>query len=327
MDLWYIGLLDSRTNRRRPRSFPRACLFTALLFPAAVPAVRGQSLLLKVPGTLSPPGVQFTTPTASRDASPRLTAVDAALTVVFDASVLDGPQGKTWSAGLAALYSRNRNLSLELVALAPGVEPREASATSRQQVASAIRSLASGGAASGEPLTFAALLAYVRSVASPAAGWKQLVYVGPEPPLAPELREYGHALLLRTLLGRRIRFSHCYAEGAVEPAWAPALRATAGDVVPSLPADIAAAAEQTWFEVTVPEWAPPQGFRALPLAFRVGTENARRIPWLWSGSPDTLPQPAAYGEFLKLRAGVAANPAGARAEDLSRLLAVNPYDL
>jgi tetratricopeptide (TPR) repeat protein len=256
-----------------------------------------------------------------------LTAVDGALTVVFDASVLEGPQGKAATAALAALYTGKRNLSLDLVALAPGAEPREASATSRQQVAGAVKSLASGAGTGGEPVTFAALLAYVRSVAAPATGWKQVVYVGPEPPLAPELREYGYALLLRALLGRRIRFSHCYAEGTAEPAWAPALRAASGDVTPSLPADFAADAGQTWFEVGIPDWAPPQGFRALPLAFRAGTEDARRIPWLWSGSADTLPEPAAYGEFLELRARLSANPAEVKADDLSRLLAVNPYDL
>jgi hypothetical protein len=62
--------------------------------------MRGQSLLLQVPGTETPPHVQFMAPAASQDVSPQLTTVDAAVTVVFDASVLDGPQGKSWSAGV-----------------------------------------------------------------------------------------------------------------------------------------------------------------------------------------------------------------------------------
>ena len=288
--------------------------------------MRGQSLLLQVPGTETPPHVQFMAPAASQDVSPQLTTVDAAVTIVFDASVLDGPQGKSWSAGLAALYGRNRNLALDLVALAPGAQPRAASITSRQQVAGAIKSLAAGAAAGGEPLTFAALLGYVRSVSAPGSGWRQVLYVGPEPPLAPELREYAYGLLLRTLLQRHIRFSHGYPEGTAEPAWAPVLRAAAGEVAPSVPAGFASAGEQTWFEVKIPEWAPPRGFRALPLKFHIGTDD-RQFPWVWSAGPEALPEPEAYGEFLALRARVAANPAAASADDLGRLLAVNPYDL
>src|ERR1017187_7271778 len=95
---------------------------------------------------------------------------------------------------------------------------------------------------------FAALLGYLRTVEPPATGWKQVVFVGAEPPLAPELREYAYALLLRTLLERRIRFSHCYPEGTAEPVWAPVLRAAAGEVAPSGPAEFAAASAsgQPW---------------------------------------------------------------------------------
>src|SRR5450759_650232 len=82
-----------------------------------------------------------------------------------------------------------------------------------------------------------------------------------------------------------------------------------------------------WFEVKIPAWAPPEGFRALPLGFRIGAEDARQIPWLWSASARALPEPTAYGEFLALRAKASANPPEASAEDLARLLAVNPYDL
>ena len=235
-------------------------------------------------------------------------------------------RGRVGVPGLAALYARKRNLALVLVALAPGAQPRAASTTSRQQVAGAIKSLAAGAAAGGAPLTFAALLGYLRSVAAPAGGWRQVLYVGPEPPLAPELREYAYGLLLRTLLQRHIRFSHGYPEGTAEPAWAAVLRAAAGEVAKSVPAGFASAGEQTWFEVRIPEWAPPQGFRALPLKFHIGTDD-RQFPWLWSAGVDALPEPEAYGEFLVLRARVAANPAAASAEDLGRLLAVNPYDL
>ena len=291
--------------------------------------VRGQSLLLKIPGTEPPPGVQFTTPAASQAAAPQPVAVDPALAIVFDAAVLGGPQWKTWSAGLAALYTRNRKLSFDFAALSPGAPPRVASAASRQQVATALKSLAAGEDAGVGPLPFAALLGYLRTVEPPATGWKQVVFVGAEPPLAPELREYAYALLLRTLLQRRIRFSHCYPEGTAEPVWAPVLRAAAGEVAPSGPAEFAAASAsgQPWFEVQIPVWAPPEGFRALPLHFRVGTEDDRQIPWLWSATPSALPEPAAYGEFLALRAKVSANPPAAGAEDAARLLAVNPYDL
>ena len=282
-----------------------------------------------MPGSEPPPSVQFTTPAATQAAAPQPVAVDPALAIVFDAAVLDGPQWKTWSAGLAALYTRNRRLSLDFAALAPGAAPRVSSALSRQQVATALKSLITGEGAGEGPLPFAALLAYLRTVEVPATGWKQVVYVGTEPPLASELREYAYALLLRTLLERRIRFSHCYPEGTAEPSWAPVLRATAGDVEPSSPAEFASASasEQPWFEVKIPAWAPPEGFRALPLHFRIGTGDARQIPWLWSASLGALPEPAVYGEFLALRAKVSANPPAAAAEDVARLLAVNPYDL
>jgi tetratricopeptide (TPR) repeat protein len=327
----------------------RALLFDALLLFAATVAAHGQSLLLKLPGLEPPPGVQFTTPAASQSvvsqaadsqSAPEPVAFDAALTMVFDAGVLDTPQAKTWGAGLAALFTRNRKLSFEFVALAPGAEPHVELANSRQQVTAAMKSLASGagtgagtGATGGSgPLPFAALLAFVRSVPAPATGWSQVLYVGPEPPLASELREYAYGLLLRTLLERHIRFSHCYPQGTAEPAWAPVLRAVAGDVAPSSPAEFAApsenaASEPGWFAVKIPTWAPAEGFRALPLHFRVGTEDSRQIPWLWTADPQTLPEPAVYGEFLALRAKVAANPPAASADDLARLLAVNPYDL
>jgi hypothetical protein len=258
--------------------------------------------------------------------------MDAALTIVFDAGVLESSQAKTWGAGLAALFTRNRKSSLDFVALAPDAEPRLASAASRQQTTTALKSLAAG--VSAGPVPFAALLAYVRSVAPLENGWKQVLYVGPEPPLASELREYAYGLLLRTLAERHIRFSHCYPEGTAEPAWSLALRAAAGDVAPCSPAEFAAASsssEQPWFEVGIPEWSPPEGFRAIPLHFRIGAigeENAaREIPWVWSASGRALPELAVYGEFLALRAKVSANPPAASAEDLARLLAVNPYDL
>ena len=298
-----------------------------LLLHAATQITHGQSLLLKAPGTEPPPSVQFTTPAGSQTAAAQLAAVDAARTIVFDASVLDGPQAKTWSTGLAALFTKNRKLSFDFVALAAGADPRVASATSRLQVTSGLKTLAAGADAGVGPLPFAALLGYVRTVAAPASGWKQVLYVGAEPALPAELREYAYGLLLRTLLERHIRFSHCYPEGTAEPAWAPVLRAAAGDVAPSSPAELASGAEQPWFEVRIPPWAPPEGFRALPLGFRIGAEDARQIPWLWSASARALPEPPAYGEFLALRAKVSANPAVASADDLARLLAVNPYDL
>jgi tetratricopeptide (TPR) repeat protein len=289
--------------------------------------MRGQSLLLKVPGIEVPPIVQFTTPAGSREVAPQPAAVDAALSVVFDDSVLDGPRVRTLSAGLAALFTRGRKYSLEFVALAPGAPPRVWTASSRQQVTTAMKSLAAGAGFGDGPLPFAALLAYVRSVAAPASGWKQVLYVGSEPPLPPELREYAYGLLLSALLERHIRFSHCYPEGTAEPAWAPVLRAAAGDVAPSIPDGFASASEQPWFDVRIPAWAPPEGFRVLPLRFRIGTADARQIPWLWSAGARALPEPAVYGEFLALRAQVSANPQAANADDLARLLALNPYDL
>jgi tetratricopeptide (TPR) repeat protein len=48
---------------------------------------------------------------------------------------------------------------------------------------------------------------------------------------------------------------------------------------------------------------------------------------LWTANPQALPEPAAYGEFLVLRAKVSANPPAASADELARLLAVNTYDL
>jgi tetratricopeptide (TPR) repeat protein len=319
LPICYIGHLYSRTHRR--------ILFGALLFTAAIQAVRGQSLILKWPGTEPAPSVQITTPVASESVAAQPVTLDPGFTIVFDAAVLDGPQQKGWSAGLAALYTKNRKPSFDFVALAPGAEPRAASATSRQQVTTALKSLAAPAGAAEVPLRFETLLAYVRSVGGPAAGWKQVLYAGPEPPLAPELREYAYGLLLRTLMERHIRFSHSYPEGAAEPAWAAVLRAAGGEVAPSTPAEFAAASEQQWFEVKIPAWAPPEGFRALPLQFRIGGDPARRIPWVWSGSTQGLPEPAAYGAFLSLRTKLSANPSGASADDLARLLAVNPYDL
>ena len=115
-----------------------------LLLHAATQITHGQSLLLKVPGTEPLPSVQFTTPAGSQAAAAQLAAVDAARTIVFDASVLDGPRGKSWSTGLAALFTKNRKLSFDFVALAPGTDPRAASATTRQQATSGLKSLAAG---------------------------------------------------------------------------------------------------------------------------------------------------------------------------------------
>ncbi|HXB75082.1 MAG TPA: hypothetical protein VNY05_43015 [Candidatus Acidoferrales bacterium] len=338
-------------------------MFGALLLTAAALPLRPQSLLLKGPGTEPPASVEFTAPSAgkvaipvagqaaSQSVTPEPALVDAALTIVFDAGVLDSPQAKTWSAGLAALFTRNRKLSFEFVALSPPAEPHVELANSRPQVTAAMKSLAAGAGGGSGPLPFAALLAYVRSIPAPATGWKQVLFVGPEPPLAPELHEYAYGLLLRTLLERRIRFSHCYPEGTAEPTWAPVLRAAAGDVAPSSPAEFAAAAgqpasehaatgpaagqpasehaasEPRWFEVKIPAWAPPEGFRAIPLHFRIGSGEDRQIPWVWNTGARALPEPALYGEFLALRAKVSANPPAASADDLARLLAVNPYDL
>ena len=92
--------------------------------------MRGQSLLLKVPGTESPPIVQFSTPAGSQDVAPQRAAVDATLSVVFDDSVLDGPRARTLSAGLAALFARGRKYSFEFVALAPGAARRTQRSTS-----------------------------------------------------------------------------------------------------------------------------------------------------------------------------------------------------
>ena len=157
-----------------------------------------------------PPIVEFDTPAGSRDAASQPAEIDAALSVVFDDAVLDGPGARTWSAGLTALFTRGRKYSLELVALAPGAAPRVGTAGSRLQMTTAMKSLVAGADSAGSPLPFAVLLAYVRSVEAPASGWKQVLYVGPEPALPPDLREYAYGLLLRTLLERHIRFSHCY---------------------------------------------------------------------------------------------------------------------
>src|ERR1035438_4693412 len=46
-----------------------------------------------------------------------------------------------------------------------------------------------------------------------------------------------------------------------------------------------------------------------------------------AGRSASLPEPVVYGDFLDLRARVIANPQAANADDLARLLALNPYDL
>jgi hypothetical protein len=148
-------------------------VWAALLLPAATLPIGGQWLLLKVPGTEPPPGVQFTTPAAGSEAAvPQTATVNAALTIVFDAAVLDGPQGKTWSAGLAALYARNRKLSFDFAALAPGAAPRVASAASRPQAATALKSLAAGEGAGVGPLPFAALLGYLPECCTVRRGYE-----------------------------------------------------------------------------------------------------------------------------------------------------------
>src|ERR1039457_5489020 len=114
--------LDSSTHRRRTGNTARAVWLAARVLALAARETRGQSLLLRGADPELPPIVQFSPPRGRQEAAPQPATIDAALSVVFDDFVFDGPQARTLRAGLAALFGKGRRDSMEFVALAPRSE-------------------------------------------------------------------------------------------------------------------------------------------------------------------------------------------------------------
>ena len=126
---------------------------------------------------------------------------------------------------LSKLLVTGSKIGLQLVVLLPSGETRAHAAT-RAQLTSAVRSLAAAAGPDPPRNSFDELLQALRTLSSEQ--WKQVIYLGGEPAVAPEARDYAYGLLLRTLTGGRILFSHADPISAEVPAWAEALRAAGG---------------------------------------------------------------------------------------------------
>jgi tetratricopeptide (TPR) repeat protein len=278
-----------------------------------------QSLLLRAPADGPLPEVRFDSPTGTATAATQPTTLSPTITVLIDAPLLST---SALRASLARLLVPNKHMVLELVALLP-TEARSVTASTRLQLNAAIRNLASLAGPDAPSATFAALLGGLRSL--PTEQWKQVIYIGPEPAIAPDLRDYAYGLLLRTAANGRIRLSHVYPAGAGEPAWAPQLIAFGGGVSAEGPSSLLQTADTTWLEANLPAGGPAEGFRVLPLHFRVGRDEPRTLPWIWSAPATSLPDLPEYEEFLARRARILhTTPTAA---DFAALLAVNPSDL
>ncbi len=295
----------------------REVVVLLLLLPATVLA---QSVLIHVSAEGSAPEVRIQTQTRIDTTSVQPATVSPVITVLIDGAAL---ATGSLNASLVKLAVPRRRTAMELIALLPGDQMRTATAATRLQLTAAIRSLAASAGHEPQPASFAALLQSLRSL--PTDRWKQVIYIGNEPAIAPDLRDYAYGVLLRTLAGGRIRLSHAYPGDAGEPAWAPYLRSFGGSVSPEGPASLVETGEARWVEAKMPTEGPAEGFQVLPLRFRIGDGDLRTVPWIWSAPGTILPSLSQYEAFLIRRASITHSTA--TAADLQRLLAINPSDL
>ncbi len=321
------------------RGIVSLCAFPTFLF--------GQFLLFQSPAGTEIAKIHFSTPAGDQDTLAQPASNDPGITVVLNSSVLSGPDAQAANTGLLSFFAKPRTTPLDIVSLTTGQEPQTITAATRQQFVAGMKTLSSAAVAQVDslPISFNTLLTYLQTFPTSSASWKQVIFVGAEPAVPPALREYSYGILLRTLATRRIRLSHYRPHALTDtassepPAWNSVLAATGGsffDMNPAASTDVSAA---TWVEAQAPGWAPPAGFRVIPLAMRTdGEASARTVPWIWGTEEKPLPSPAEYADFQERRATVTRTLAGAAAPlppdaianlpaDLTSLLALNPYDL
>ncbi len=287
------------------------------LLPAAALA---QSLLLRVPAPDSPPEVRWRDKSGNQTSTAQPASLSNETTVLIDGPALAAPG---LSAALGKLLTARGRRTIQLIALIPGQETRSIEAATRLQLSAAIRNLVASAARDAQPASFDSLLLALESL--PSDQWKQVVYIGLEPALAPELRDYAYGRLLRTLATRRILLSHAYSRETGEPAWAPYLTAFGGRVSPETPASLVEAGDSRWFEYRLPSEGPPEGFRVASIEFQAGSEPVRTIPWVWAAAGASTPGLPEYQAFLARGAGLRAPTA--TVADFQAVLAINPSDL
>jgi Flp pilus assembly protein TadD len=280
----------------------------------------GQQLLIPG-GETGRPQVQFQTQGNPSPALSRPALIRAEPVVWIDASWLASSPAN--SPALSKLLLGTKGSS-KLVALTPAGETVSAGARTRAELSAGLRTIGAAIASDQPPVTLDAMLAFLASAGSKDEGWTQVLYLGPQPAIPAELREYGYALVGRRLAESRIRFLHCNADAARDAEWTGLLRAAGGGSYPDLSGISLEIPFGQFAEVAVPALGPPEGFDILSLEFRLDAGELRRLPWIGTTATKPLPAVAEYGMFLELRSRLRAG--GVSAPDLAALLAVNPAD-
>jgi Tfp pilus assembly protein PilF len=301
----------------------------------------GQYLLFQSQSGADGVKVHLSAPAGDSEAQTQPASFDSVPTVILNPTVLQTPDIKDLTTALLSFFPKAGAATLDLSPLLPGQHPQPTTVSTRQQFLAAMKTLGAGAQPDAAPISFAALVDYLTDLPASNPTWKQIVFTGPEPSVPAELREYSYGLLARVLASRRIRLLHFLTSEAAQSAWGEALTATGGKVFSGDPATATDTSGAAWIEVKVPEWGPTAGFRVAPVSARLESPGsdpmpARSFPWIWSSDGRPLPAPQEYAEFLQRRAQVlkasgessAAGSAVAPdvAADLSKLLALNPYD-
>jgi tetratricopeptide (TPR) repeat protein len=307
----------------------------------------GQFLVFHAPGGTEVTPLRFSTPAEDNDALLQPASFDLEVTVILNPLLLNGPDVQALNTGLLSFFPKTGATPLNLVSLGAGEEHLALNAATRQQFLTIMKALSAAAHPDAAPVSFTALLDYLRSVPTSGSAWKQAIFAGPEPAVPAALRDYAYGILVRTLAERRIRLSHYRlrdlttpsdspeANGAA-PAWSAALAAVGGVVFDDAPATAIAVSGAEWTEAKVPDWAPIAGFRVATINVRTPDPiPARVIPWVWTGERKPLPSLTEYSEFLERRASISKTLAGQSPladlaagllADLAKLLEVNPYD-
>ncbi len=254
----------------------RARLAIALVLFQAIAAA--QWLPVRAPSEAGRPQVTFATPAETQTVGTQLAAITPKITVLIDAPLLNG---SGTGNSLSKLIGARKGAGIELAAIVPTGEMRSVPVTTRAQLTAALRTLAAEAGTEPPSTSFSALLKALRSLDGQA--WNSVIYMGPEPVVDPASRDYAFGLLLRTCAEKRIRLSHANTGEGTEPAWSLYLRAFGGGVSSEGPSALVDAGSEL-VEAKIPVAGPPEGFRVMPLSYRLEGEEIHTVPWIWSAA-------------------------------------------
>ncbi|MEP7353223.1 MAG: tetratricopeptide repeat protein, partial [Acidobacteriota bacterium] len=309
----------------------RAILTFFFLTSVAGSSAFGQTLLWSRPATSQPaPGLTVSGPMGKLPATSKPATFSRGLTILLDPAWCSAADLGQLGTDLSRWFQTPGAGPVQLFLLADG-KSVTLTVNAAEEVNPALQALA---AVPSKPHTIpmALVLGFLRDTTEHAE-WRQYVYAGSEPAVAPEARDYTYSLLSRILSDSRIRLSHLRSGESQPGDWRVALEAVSGNSGQRF-TEIVDRANRDWFETPIPTWAPADGYRIERMgeAFGADASQPHEIPYVW-GDFSTLPDPSAYADLLKLRSDTALSinaPAtlpGDAIAQLNRLVSLNPDDV